>query len=74
MATSTNTAPRAKRGRPCADPGGRRSDRAWTTLNAPERARHEAWLRSQGWPERAEAEIVREALAAHWPSAEQIAA
>lgn len=66
--TSTARQPR-KRGAKPKDAGGRRSLQARATLNGPERARHEAWLRTQGWPSRPEADIVREALAVHWPSA-----
>lgn len=65
----TITPPKTRRrGRPPA-PGGRRDLRVETTLNGPERARHEAWLKLHGWPERPEADIVREALSTQWAAA-----
>jgi hypothetical protein len=68
MATTTAPPQRRRRGRPAA-PGGRRDQRIETTVNAPERERHEAWLTSKGWPARAEADIVREALGELWQTA-----
>lgn len=68
IATATPAAParRSKAGRKPKDAGGRRTKQARATLNDPERARHEAWLRTQGWPAVPEVDIVRAALAEKW--------
>lgn len=66
--TITTPSQARRRGRP-APAGGRRDQRVETTLNGPERARHEAWLKLHGWPARPEADIVREALASQWSAA-----
>lgn len=66
----TNTAAprqtRRKAGRPPKHAGGARDRRAGTTLNEVELAAHRAWLTSQGWPAKSEADIVRETLAQQW--------
>jgi hypothetical protein len=71
MATITAPRQRRKPGRKPRHEGGARDKRAGTTLNEVELERHRAWLKSQGWPQKAESDIVREALAAQW---QQVAA
>lgn len=66
MSDTPNPRPRSRAGRKPDHPGGRRTMMARATLNPPEREIHERWLRSKGWPERPEVDIVRTELEAAW--------
>jgi hypothetical protein len=68
MATTAPTQ-RRKPGRKPKHEGGARDRRAGTTLNDVELEQHRAWLKSKGWPAKAESDIVRDALAEQWAQA-----
>jgi hypothetical protein len=67
--TTTATAgetTRRGRGRRPAHPGGRRTRSVSILLNEPERAMHEEWMKTRGWPDVPEAQIMRNLLREAW--------